>query len=87
MTDIVAEKVIKIIAEQAMIEPRDVALEDSLEKLGVDSLGLVETVFAIEESFDIHVPFNANEPGNKTFDISSVASIIEAVEALIAEAT
>ena len=82
----VAEKVIAILAEQAMIEPSDVALEDTLEKLGVDSLGLVETVFAIEETFDVHVPFNANEPGRKAFDISSVASIVRAVEALIAEA-
>ena len=82
----VAEKVIAILAEQAMIEPSDVALEDTLEKLGVDSLGLVETVFAIEETFDVHVPFNANEPGSKAFDISSVASIVRAVEALIAEA-
>ena len=81
----VAEKVRAIIAEQAMLEPRDVTLDATLESLGVDSLGLVEAVFAIEESFDIHVPFNANEPGSKAFDISSVESIVKAVEALIAE--
>ncbi len=87
MAENVAEKVIAIIAEQAMLAPQDIALEDTLEKLGVDSLGLVETVFAIEESFDIHVPFNANEPGSTAFDISSVKSIVQAVEALIAEAS
>ena len=32
------------------------------EDLGIDSLGLVESIFAIEEAFDIQVPFNANEP-------------------------
>ena len=86
MADSVAEKVRAIIAEQAMLEPREVHLDDTLEKLGVDSLGLVETVFAIEETFDIHVPFNANDPGQKAFDISSVESIVKAVKALIAEA-
>lgn len=82
----VAKQVIAIIAEQAMIEPGDIKPEDTLEHLGVDSLGLVEAIFAIEERFDIQVPFNANEPGDKAFDISSVKSIIHAVEHLINEA-
>jgi acyl carrier protein len=82
----VAETVIAIIAEQAMVSPEEVQVEATLESLGVDSLGLVETVFAIEEAFDVQVPFNANEPGNAGFDISSVASIIAAVETLIKEA-
>ncbi len=82
----VAKTVIEIIAEQAMVSPEEVQAEATLESLGVDSLGLVETVFAIEEAFDVQVPFNANEPGNTAFDISSVASIIAAVETLIKEA-
>jgi len=82
----VAKTVIAIIAEQAMVSPDEVQVEATLESLGVDSLGLVETVFAIEEAFDVQVPFNANEPGNTAFDISSVASIIHAVENLIKEA-
>lgn len=87
MAGTVAEKVRAIIAEQAMIDIDDVAPDATLESLGVDSLGLVETVFAIEETFDIHVPFNANEPGVNSFDISSVASIAKAIETLIAEAS
>ena len=86
MAESVATKVIAIIAEQAMVDPQDVAIDSTLESLGVDSLGLVETVFAIEETFDVHVPFNANDPERKAFDISSVESIVKAVEALIAEA-
>ena len=53
--------------------------------LGIDSLGIVESIFAIEEAFDITVPFNANDPSASEFDISSVASIVAAVEKLIAE--
>lgn len=85
MSDAVSEKIIEIIAEQAVLEPSEVALDQSLEELGVDSLGLVEAIFAIEESFDIQVPFNANEPEKSEFDISSVSAIIDAVKALIAE--
>jgi acyl carrier protein len=81
----IKDQVIAIIAEQAMLEPSDIALNNTLEDLGIDSLGLVESIFAIEESFDITVPFNANDPKASEFDISSVAAIIAAVEKLKAE--
>ncbi|MXW86391.1 MAG: acyl carrier protein [Boseongicola sp. SB0673_bin_14] len=81
----VKERVIAIIAEQAVLEPSDVSLDQSLEALGVDSMGLVEAIFSIEESFDIQVPFNANEPEKSDFDISSVSAVVAAVEKLVAE--
>jgi len=81
----VEQRIIEIIAEQAVLDVSDVKPDSTLEELGIDSLGLVESIFAIEESFDIQVPFNANDPGESDFDISSVASIVEAVKELIAE--
>ena len=81
----VQEQVIAILAEQAVLEPHDVTLDSTLESLGIDSLGLVESIFAIEEAFDIQVPFNANNPGESDFDISTVGSIIAGIETLIAE--
>ena len=81
----VQDKVIAIIAEQAVLEPSDVGLDSTLESLGIDSLGLVESIFAIEEAFDISVPFNANEPEASDFDISSIGAIIAGIERLIAE--
>jgi acyl carrier protein len=81
----VRNKVVHIIAEQAVVEPSDVAMNQSLDDLGIDSLGLVESIFAIEEEFDISVPFNANDPSDSAFDISSIASIVAAVEGLVAE--
>lgn len=81
----VQDKVIGIIAEQAVMEPEDVKLTDTLGDLGIDSLGLVESIFAIEEAFDITVPFNANEPEQSEFDISSVAAIVAAVDKLVKE--
>lgn len=81
----VKQKVIEIIAEQAVLEPSDVTMESTLEDLGIDSLGLVESIFAIEEAFDISVPFNANDPSESDFDISSVASIVDGIKKLIAD--
>ncbi|WP_299922414.1 acyl carrier protein [uncultured Pelagimonas sp.] len=81
----VKDQVIAIVAEQALLDPSDVTLESTPESLGIDSLGLVEAIFAIEETFDISVPFNANEPTEGDFDISSVAKIIAGIEKLMAE--
>jgi acyl carrier protein len=84
MANTVKDKVIAIIAEQAVLEVSDVQMTSTLEELGIDSLGLVESIFAIEEAFDIQVPFNANNPEATEFDISSVAAIVKAVEILVA---
>jgi len=78
----IKDQVIAIIAEQAVLEPEDVTMDSTLESLGIDSLGLVESIFAIEEAFDITVPFNANNPEDSDFDISSVQSIIAGIERL-----
>ena len=84
MTQGVRDKVIAIIAELAALDVADVRPEATLESLGIDSLGLVESIFAIEEAFDISVPFNANDPSQSDFDISSVGTVIAAVEGLVA---
>ena len=81
----IQDRVIAIIAEQAVLEPSDVTMDSALEDLGIDSLGLVESIFAIEEEFDISIPFNANEPTAGDFDISTVAAIVRGIEDLMAE--
>ena len=83
----VKDKVIQIIADQGLLDVIDVTLEATLDDIGIDSLGVVESIFAIEEEFDIEVPFNASAPEKSDFDISSVASIVLAVEKLVAEQT
>ena len=81
----IGAKVIDIIAEQAILDPIDVTLESTLDSLGIDSMALVESIFAIEEAFDIQIPFNANDPSDSDFNTSSVSSIISGIEKLVAE--
>lgn len=81
----IQEKIIAIIAEQAVLDVADVTPDSTLAELGVDSLGLVEAIFAIEEAFDVSVPFNANDPAAGGFDLTSVASVVAAVEGLLAQ--
>ncbi|MCL5778851.1 acyl carrier protein [Limibaculum sp. FT325] len=84
MSDEVSAKIRQIIAEQAMVNVDDVTPDATLQSLGLDSLALVEVVFAIEEAFDVTVPFNANDPSGSEFDITTVAAVIEGVKSLLA---
>jgi acyl carrier protein len=81
----VTTKVIAIIAEQGLLDMATVTPQARLADLGIDSLGVVEAIFAIEEAFDVCVPYNANDPGHRAFDITTVGSIIASVEGLIAQ--
>lgn len=81
----ISKKVMEIIAEQTMIEHQAVTPESTPEDLGIDSLGLVDIVFAIEEAFDVSVPYNANDPTDSEFDLSNVGSVIEGVKKLVRE--
>lgn len=85
MAQSVRDRIIRIIAEQAMLDPEQVNPDMTPEQVGIDSLGLVESIFAIEEEFDISIPFNANEPEKSDFDISTMGTIIAAVEKLVAD--
>jgi len=75
--------VLGILAEQAMLETDDVAAAKTLDDIGIDSLGLVESIFALEERFDISIPFNANDPQDSPFDISTIDTIVAAAEKLV----
>ncbi|HUF55472.1 MAG TPA: phosphopantetheine-binding protein [Thermohalobaculum sp.] len=85
MSDEVIERVRRIVAEQAMVEPEEIKPETTPEELGLDSLGLVEVVFGIEEAFDVAIPYNANDPSQSDFDISNFGAMAEGVRRLVAE--
>lgn len=78
-------KIREILADQALLSVEDVPESATLEDIGIDSLGIVEVIFAIEETFGVEVPFNANDPQASEFDVSSVSAIITAVKGLIAD--
>jgi acyl carrier protein len=79
-------EVIAILARQLLVAPVDIPADAALDDLGLDSLGKVEAIFALEERFGIAIPFNANEPDRPDFDLGSVPGIVAGVERLIAEA-
>lgn len=79
------EQILEIIADQALMDPEDISMDQTLDDLGLDSMALVEIIYGVEEAFEIQVPFNANEPEDSDFDISSVQAVIDGVKELIAD--
>lgn len=86
MNDSILTRVIDIIAAQALRDPEGIEPETKLADLGLDSLGIVESIFALEEVFDITVPFNANDPSSGGFDLTTIASVADSIRGLVAEA-
>ena len=76
--------VLAILAEQLLLPASDIAPDARIEALGLDSLGKVEAIFAMEERFGIAIPFNANEPDRPDFGFDSVPEIVDGVARLLA---
>lgn len=78
--------VIEILARQALRPPESIAPEAAIETLGIDSMGMAEVIFAIEERFDIAVPFDGARigEGGRGMDLTTVAGVVAAVEVLLA---
>ena len=76
----IQDTVVEILAEKALLKPGDVKLDFSISDLGLDSLGIVEIIFALEEQFDIEIDINFNNLNSSDFDISTVQEIIKSIE-------
>ena len=78
------DRILTILAAQALMDPADLRLEAAPQDIGLDSLALVESIFALEEEFDIAIPFNAQDAEASGLDTATLGSFVAAVEALVA---
>ena len=77
MNDVTAD-VLAIIAKK-LPEPRELAVGDRLEDLGLDSFSEVEIIFDLEEKFDIQIPYNSND---SRLEFETVGQIVAAIQKL-----
>ncbi len=78
MSDVTAD-VLAIITKK-LPEPRELALTDRLEDLGLDSFSEVEIIFDLEEKFDIQIPYNSND---SRLEFETVGQIVDAMQKLV----
>jgi acyl carrier protein len=79
----VAKGVIELVSGKVRNRHGPLQMSDALENLGLESLDVLELTFAIEEKFNIEIPFNANTE----FDFKTVGELVHAVEGLVAKKT
>ena len=84
MTD-VAREVVEVIAKQEKDEPQQVTRETELTDLNLESLDSIELIFALEEKFNIEIPFNANDPNSAGISFETAGDVIDAVVKVVAE--
>jgi len=77
--------VLDIIAKQAKVERATLTRKTSLAELNIQSLDLVEIIFALEDKFDLEVPYNANDPRSAGVSFENVGDVIDGVARLIAQ--
>ncbi len=78
----VASDVIAIIAKKAPEPHEPIALTDSLEDIGIESIDALEMVFDLEEKFGIQIPYNANSTGQ---EFATVGDVVKAIEGLVGQ--
>lgn len=75
-------KIFEIVVEKTEITPDRLSREARIKDLEISSLDFVEIVFAVEEEFDIELPYNANTLDS---EFGSLGDVIDAVTAEIAK--
>lgn len=81
----VAQDVMAIIKKKIRVERDQIAMDDKLRDLGLESLDALELVFDIEEKFNVDIPVNVNDANIGGF--ATVADVVREVEKLVARQT
>jgi acyl carrier protein len=79
----VLDDVKHIIARQISVPFDQLSPESRLEAIGIESLDVIEIIFALEEKFGIAIGFNANESAALAFE--TIGQIADEVQKLVAK--
>lgn len=66
-----------ILAKDYKLEPESLTLDSSLEELGIDSLGVFELLFNVEEKFKITLP-------SESVPLPTLGDVVNYIDQLIA---
>lgn len=75
------DKVRDILAAKAEVPPAALQPDTRLEDLGIDSLGMTEVLFELEEAFDIVIP-DSEESADRFGGLATVAGVATLVDRL-----
>ena len=70
-----------IIAKQVGVPFDHLSSESRLDVIGVESLDVIEIIFALEDKYKIAIPFNANASAASAFE--TIGHVADAVQKLV----
>src|SRR3954452_22775269 len=79
----IEQRVVELFVHTTRLDVAQFRPELLLADTGIDSLGLVELIFAIEDEYEISIPFNANEQGRSAAAFESVGQLMNQVVGLV----
>ena len=77
--------IIEILAEKALLKSCDIRMSDSLADLGLDSMGIVEFLFSVEERLNIDFDINLNLETFNDFELITVDELINTLDGLMSK--
>ena len=66
-----------VLIDKFKVEPARILPETTLEQIGLDSLALMEFVFAVEDRFDVRIPEDKLDPRQAGVTLSHVAELLD----------
>ena len=72
-----------VLVDKFKVDPAKVHPETTLEQIGLDSLSLMEFVFAVEDRFDVRIPEDKLDPRQAGVTLQHLAQLLD--EALAAK--
>jgi len=78
-------EIINIVAKQAKAEAATLSRDTELAALNLQSIDVVELVFAIEEKYDIEVPYAPGDQYTTGISFKTVGDIVDGISKLVTE--
>ena len=69
------------LSQKFNVEAATIHLESTLESLGLDSLALMEFVFAMEDRFDVRIPEERLDPRQAGVTLQQLCSLLDEARA------
>ncbi len=71
------DAIAEVLGDAFKVEPARISPEATLESLGLDSLALMEFVFAMEDRFDARIPEERLDPRQAGVTLATLAALID----------
>lgn len=71
------DAIASVLVDKFNVDPEKIHPETTLEQLGLDSLALMEFVFAVEDRFDVRIPEDKLDPRQAGVTLLQLSQLLE----------